>query len=55
MNYPMVQYLIQALHKEDDALKKLNRIMGLSNSTNLSSEESKNPQVEIRRGIFIDV
>jgi len=49
MNYPMVQYLIQALHKEDDALKKLNRIMGLSNSTNLSSEESKNPQVEIRR------
>merc|ERR1712223_935132 len=51
MNYPMVQYLIQALQKEDDALKELNRIMGLSNSTNLSFEEARHPQVEIRRGV----
>ena len=53
MNYSMVQYLRHALQNEEDAIKELNRILGMPNSTNTGAKkEDKLPQVDADTGII---
>ena len=53
MNYPMVQYLRHALQNEKDAAKKLNRILGITDSANLDVDKGANRfQVVTNSGIM---